>query len=296
MTNFRVLFACLSALCCCCYSTSSAAADASPPVKTVALPTNIATTPTNNVLRIGAGIREPKPPYTWVDECTGKQQGYLYHLMLSVFDELEIPHRRPAPVALSGSYFQQQYQQLVANEIDVSLGLFKQPIPGILYSKEPVVIMRESVVYSRARPIQVDSINSLSGKRGLTLAYDSNTTDQFFLARYQSLGLSLDTVATVKEGYDLVLSGRYDYIISEKNLVAARLNALGLSNKLAQQPIDELSQLLYLAASEKSPWAGRLGEIDRLLEKKRSNGHLAMIFNSSIQAWLRTKECSAIID
>lgn len=284
MKIFRVLFASSIALCC---WTGSVTADAS-------LPERVAPKP--DVLRIGAGISDAKPPYTWVDECTGKQQGYLYQLMLGVFDELNIPHQRPAPVALSGNYFQKQYQQLLANEIDVSLGLFKQAIPGIRYSKEPVVVMRESVVYSRARPIPVDSVSSLAGKRGLALAYASTTTNQFFLARYQSLGLSLDTVATVKEAYDLVLTGQYDYIISEKNLVSARLNAFGLSAKLAQHTIDELSQALYLAVSEKSPWAGRLDEIDRLLEDKRNNGHSAIIFKSSIQAWLRNKDCSTPID
>lgn len=219
------------------------------------------------VLTLSGGTTTSRPPYRWIDKCTGKLTGSVPHLVGKIFSQLDIPYEYAAPLPFNENLVDLFNSRLQAGGLDARIVFSESAkVEGVLYSTFPVSSLKMAAFYPATNEV-ISSIEQLKTLQGVVVSFAARETSLSPLQAYLT-----------QRGYPFIVVGTQNDAMAalRKNKADYRL---GL--KYGRQLFDKEYRYLevpdtggefILALSEKSPFVEKMPAIERLLDEAAADG------------------------
>ncbi|KKL25429.1 hypothetical protein LCGC14_2405370, partial [marine sediment metagenome] len=233
------------------------------------------------ILVVNGGTSIPRPPYRWIDQCSGKVIGSIPHLLGKIFTPLNIKYRYTAPSVDDIELSPEVDEQLENGEIDARIVYGKNPAnSAVIYSQQPISVIKLAVFYPRSaatitRPQQLRQL------RGVAISPLKQATPLSPLQNYlRQQGLPFILAATEDEAIELIKTGQADYVLTLK------YNQLLANYSFQRLNITGFNIHFYLAIAANSDYADIMPEIDYQIEQAIASGLVDFLDRKYLMLWL----------
>lgn len=157
-----------------------------------------------------------------------------------------------------------------SGEIDVLAAAYKTEereehmIYSVPYAVDPVALFTK-----KGRKFLYDDWKDLIGKKGVATIGDSYGQE---FDEYMKVKLKVKRVETVEEAFQMIEKGTADYFIYAFYAGEKTIKSNSLEEKITVVPEYVSQENFYVAVSKKSSLAGRMDEINDLIEKYKKDG------------------------
>ena len=242
-------------------------------------------------LMIAAQLNLNMPPFSWIDPCTGVEEGYGTRRMQRLAKDLGYKLQR-VNTDLSESQQRQQVTQSVRQgEIDGYAALPRGIEPDIfIYGNQPFMTLQWAIFYPADADWHYQNWQSLMGKKGLFVNPSKSRifTDKFH--RFAEKALDRETTRSYEQSLIALEKRQVDYVLAYKQVGAAFLESKGLQSLYLAAPIEGVTKPVYLAVSRYSQVSERLNEIDSLLSRYETSGLNNLMMTASLRRWLHDNQ------
>ncbi len=232
-----------------------------------------------------------RPPYYWVNPCTGKSDGVSSTILKTIFKRLNISLTGKT-YQISHSLRDQIGDDIVDNKIDGAFLSLNDNDNDFLMVKTPFLSSRTGILTLTGHPFHYTSLKQLKTKNGAILG---SINLQMALEKISSLhadNLRLEPLLNVEEGLQKLINGEYDYILGTVYGLSAIPTVLHGIGQFKVSALEEnLSAPIYLAIGKKSIYRSYLPIIDKELNEIKDSGLEKHIYRSSMKNWLNQQQC-----
>jgi polar amino acid transport system substrate-binding protein len=193
-------------------------------------------------------------------------------LVKKIFADLGVPIEVP----FTGTW--DEVQAKARNgEVDVLVAAYKttERLGYMVYS-DPYTTDPVAIFVARGKAFPFDSWNVLIPKKGIAMVGDSYGQE---FDDFAAKNLALTRVTTSGEAFDLVSSGKADYLLYSLYAGDDYLKKTGGASQFESLPkfVDE--ENFYITISKKSPYVTYLNLLNQQLAKYKADGTIAALIN-----------------
>lgn len=231
---------------------------------------NGSSTPTSPAVKLGivASGHPEWPPIMFKSGNTIDGAGPA--LVKKIFADLGVP----IDVRYTGTWDEVQAKARTG-EVDVLVAAYKttERLGYMVYS-DPYTTDPVAIFVARGKAFPFNTWDVLVGKKGIAMVGDSYGQEfDDFAAR----SLALTRVTTSGEAFDLVSSGKADYLLYSLYAGDDYLKKTGAASQFESLPkfVDE--EFFYITISKKSPYVTYLNLLNQQLAKYKADGTIAAL-------------------
>lgn len=220
------------------------------------------------------------PPLSWRLNKTIVGAG------IEILQKAALPSRLKVEAVYVGPWARVQHEAKTGR-IDAIAGLYKtaERAEYLVFLEPPFMMDPVAVFVAKGRKFPFRKLEDLKGKKGCTVFGNSQGPEfDAFAQRH----LNLRYPRTVKEGFDLLLSGRADYMVHGlyPGLAVAEMEKMKARIEYLPQYLS--SEGLYIGIAKNSPYITYATELQQALKKLRDKGIVKKTMDRYLIKWGET--------
>lgn len=149
----------------------------------------------------------------------------------------------------------------------------------------PAFLTTKSVVWmNNARPFEFYEKEDLIGRKGVTVIHNSFGEE---FDRFAEANLTVTSVASLQQAFDMLALGRVDYLLYEKSPAEAYSSSWGVNDKVMSADANISAEGLYLTLSHRSACnTGELrGKLTKAIREIVDSGQAQQALRDGLTLW-----------